>query len=97
MSLRTHNQTPYGQNYLFKFVTFYMHILHFIASHGTYSNMLTYIVKVVKFYSLFLLKMMRTWSHRTLCKTYYMDAEQSGLEIRMSFFFLFFSHGSRKL
>ena len=36
------------QNYLFKFATFYMHILRFIVSdsHGIY-------YKVVKFYSLF--------------------------------------------
>ena len=34
--LETHNQTPYAQNYLFKFVTFYMHILRFIALHGIY-------------------------------------------------------------
>ena len=40
-----HIDSIYALNYLFKFVTFYMHILRFIASHG--------INEVVKFSFLF--------------------------------------------
>ena len=40
----THNQTPYVQNYLFKFVTCYMHILLFIVLHGMY-----YVVNFILF------------------------------------------------
>ena len=35
--------------------------------------------------------------NRTNMSGYYADAEQSALEIRTSFFFFFFLHGSRKL
>ena len=44
--LRSSHQTPYVQNYLFKFkfVTCYMHILRFIALHGIY-----YVVNFILF------------------------------------------------
>ena len=40
----TRNQTSYVKNHLFKFATYYMNILSFIASGGIY--------EAVKFYSL---------------------------------------------